>query len=71
MEIISAITSVFDSVADWFISVLPTILTLFYTPGVEGGAGQLTVLGALSIFGLGIAVIMLCLNMVKDFLRFR
>ena len=71
MEIISAITGVFNSVADWFVEVLPDVLSLFYTAGTDGGAGSLTVLGALTIFGLGISVVMLVLNMVKDFLRFR
>lgn len=66
VSILDSVTGVFNEVGDWFVEVLPKITALFYN-----GESGLTIIGTLSIMGLGISVILLCLNMVKDFLRFR
>lgn len=64
--IIQSIITVFEAVAAWFVSAVNSATTMFWS--AEGG---LTMIGALAIFSLGFAIILLVLNYIKDFLRFR
>lgn len=64
--IVSAITGIFDSVGDWLVNSINDVSALFYVP--ETG---LTLIGVLAIMGLAIAVVMMLINVVKSFLRFR
>lgn len=64
--IVSAITGIFDSVGDWLVNAINDVSALFYVP--ETG---LTLIGVLAIMGLAIAVVMMLINVVKSFLRFR
>lgn len=64
--IIQSIIAVFQAVASWFVEAVESATAMFWTS--EGG---LTMIGALAIFSLGFAIILLVLNYIKDFLRFR
>lgn len=66
MNIIEAMTGVFDSIGDWFVNAVSDVTSLFYVP--ETG---LTLLGTLAVIGLAISIVMLLLNIVKSFLRLR
>lgn len=63
--VISAITGVFSSIGEWITSTLTGMTEVFYT---DGG---LTFIGTLAICSLGIGLVMLLFNKVKDFLQFR
>lgn len=65
MTIITAITAVFTAVGTWFASIIPDMLALFFAEG------ELTILGALAVAALAIAVILLVLNWILDFFHFR
>lgn len=65
MDVITSILNVFNSIADWFAEIMPTILAIFYAEG------NLTILGALAVVGLAISVIFLIMGVIQNFLHFR
>lgn len=65
------ILSVFTAIGEWFASVFDIIIPIFWTAGTSGGVGSLTFLGTLAVMSLGLAIILLILNRVVDFLQFR
>lgn len=65
MDIITSILGVFSGISTWFTDSLESVVSLFYT---EGG---LTFLGATAVAGLGISVVLLVINLVKSFIRFK
>lgn len=69
--VLDAILAVFSAVGDWFSEFVPTLFTLFWTPGTSGGAGELTFLGVLAVAGLSISVVFLVLGLIQNFLHFR
>lgn len=69
--VLDSILAVFDAIANWFSSFVPTLYALFWTPGVEGAAGQLTFLGVLAVAGLAISVVFLVVGLIQNFLHFR
>lgn len=66
MSIVTQITGVFKSLADWFVQTLPSITSIFYD--AETG---LTFLGTLSVIGLGISVFFLLMGIIQNFLHLR
>lgn len=62
---LTVVMDVFTAVADWFVSVMPTILSIFYADGA------LTFLGVLAVAGLAVSIVLLVLNIVRGFLHFR
>lgn len=66
MSVVEAILAVFTSIGTWFISTMQSFVPIFYT--AEDG---LTFFGVLSVASLGIALILLFLNIVKDFVKWR
>lgn len=65
------IFEVFSAVGTWLVSMLNTIVGLFYTAGANGAAGSLTFFGEISLIALGISVIFLIIRVVQNFLHFR
>lgn len=62
---IQAITQVFTDIGTWITTQMTSMLTLFYAND------ELTLLGVLAVAGLGVAFVLLIINLVKDFMRFR
>lgn len=71
MSVINAILAVFTAIGEWFASVFADLEPIFWTAGTGGDTGSLTFIGALSVAGLGVAIILLVINKITDFLRFR
>lgn len=70
--VLDSILSVFDAIADWFGTFVPTLFNLFWTPGSgSGDPGQLTFLGVLAVAGLAISVVFLVVGLIQNFLHFR
>lgn len=65
-SIITAVTSVFTAVGEWFGGAVQAMIPIFYT--AEDG---LTFIGTLTIMGLSISVTFLLLNVISSFLQFR
>lgn len=65
-SILEAVLGVFESIGDWIVSIIPTLLNMFYT--ADGG---LTFLGVLAVAGLGMSVIFLIIGLIQNFLHFR
>ena len=70
-NVLTSILDVFDAIGQWFSTFVPTLFALFWTPGVEGGAGSLTFLGVLAVAGLAISIVFLVLGLIQNFLHFR
>lgn len=71
MDVITAITSVFKAIGDWFVEFIPTLISLFYTAPGESTPGGLTFLGVLAVCGLAISVFFLIMGLIQNFLHFR
>lgn len=63
--VVSAITAVFTAIGEWFVAIVLTMLDIFYIDGA------LTFIGTLAVMGLGIAVILLILAMIRSYIRFQ
>lgn len=71
MTVLQSILNVFQAIGSWFAEFVPTLTVMFYTPGVEGAAGELTFLGVLAVAGLAISVVFLVVGFIQNFLHFR
>lgn len=67
MGVVGAVTTVFEDIGEWFLSMLPTVSEAFY----NSTAGTLTFLGTLAVTGLGISILLLIMNIIQGFLHFR
>lgn len=65
-NVITSVTSIFTAMGQWIADALQALEPIFYT--AESG---LTFLGTLAICGLSVSVVMLIMNIIKDFLNFR
>lgn len=64
-EVLTAIFSVLTAVVEWFITVIPAVVSIFWVAGTG-----LTFIGTTTLIGLGIAIILLVLNVVSNYLHF-
>lgn len=69
--IITAMTTVFDSVFTWIKSAITSVIQVFYTSGSGEGAGQLTFLGVLALVALAISIFFLLVGLIQNFLHLR
>lgn len=65
MEIITAITNVFDAIGSWLVGAVGDMIPLFYV--AESG---LTLLGVLAIASLAVSMSFLLIGIVQKFLGF-
>lgn len=68
--IISAMTAVFDAIFTWILSAISAVVPVFWTVG-EGGTGELTFLGVLTLIALGISIFFLVMGLIQNFLHLR
>lgn len=64
--VLTSVLEVFSAIGDWIVTAIQDITPAFYA--TEGG---LTFLGVLAACGLGVSIILLIFNIIKDFLHFR
>lgn len=67
MSIIDSVFNVFGKVSEWFVETLPSLTSIFY----NSTDNELTILGVMTIAGVGISVALLLFNYVKDLISFR
>lgn len=65
MNVLSAITGVFDTISDWIIGAVPGVTALFW----DATTG-LTFMGTLAVAGLAFSVVFLLIGIVQRFLHF-
>lgn len=63
--VLDSVLGVFDRIGTWFTGAVEDLIPMFYANG------ELTFVGVLAVAGLGIGVILLILNTIKDYLSFR
>ena len=66
MSVVNAVTGVFTELSAWIIDAMSSATVLFWDPQTG-----LTLIGTLAIMSLGIAVSLLVLNLIKNFVRFK
>lgn len=72
MTVLDSVLDLFSEIGDWFSSFVPSMFSLFWTPGASASdPGELTFLGVLAVAGLAISVIFLILGFIQNFLHFR
>lgn len=71
MDILQLVLDVFGKVGEWMVGIIPTFFSLFYTPGIDGAAGSLTILGVLAIVTLGIGLATMFIAMIRSFFKGR
>lgn len=64
---VNSVLAVFSIIGDWMILQIPIVLALFW----NAEASQLTVLGAICICALGVALVLLLLSLAKRWIQFR
>lgn len=64
--IIQNIIAIFQAVANWFVGAVNSATEMFWS-----ASGELTALGAIALFSLGFAIILLVLSYIKSWLQFR
>jgi hypothetical protein len=72
------ITTIFDALGDivtsviaWFGDIFNGVAELFYTAGTGGSAGSLTLLGTLSLIGVGVGAFYFVLRWIISLIRVR
>ena len=65
-SVVNSVLEVFSAIGDWFVDIIPTLTTIFYS--AEGG---LTFLGVLAVCGLAVGIILLVMGIIQGFLGFR
>lgn len=65
--IVTAIFGVFESILEWLVGSMESVVPLFY----NAETSSLTLIGTLSIVGLGLSVVFLLIGIIRGFLRFR
>lgn len=68
---VALFTEVWLSLGNFFSDMLNNLLSLFYTPGVDGGTGSLTFIGVISVITVGIGLILLLIRTIKGFMALR
>lgn len=70
-SVLESVLGVFSAIGEWFSEFVPTLFTLFWTPGAAGEPGSLTFLGVLAVSGLAFSVVFLIIGLIQNFLHFR
>lgn len=65
-NVLTSILAVFDEVATWFADAINSLIPMFY----EAETG-LTFLGVLSVASLAIAIVLMLVRVIGDFIAFR
>lgn len=68
---IAQIIAVWTELVAFFVELFPSLLSLFWTAGTDGGAGQLTFVGVLAVVMAGIAIALTVLAVIRSFFRMR
>lgn len=70
-SVLGAVLQVFADVGLWIADFVPSLFSLFWTPGSASEPGELTFLGVLAVAGLAFSVVFLCIGLIQNFLHFR
>ena len=68
---VTAVTSVWESVVTFITGLFSKITSLFYTPGTGDAAGSLTFVGVMAVIMAGVAILLLVFNLIRSFFPMR
>ena len=66
---ISVFTQVWTTLLEWFVTLFEAVTTIFVTE--VDGAYTLTFVGTCAVIMAGVALILLCFNLIRSFVRMR
>lgn len=69
--IVNAVSSLLEGLSNGFSAVVSNISGMFWTPGVDGATGELTILGIFALVGLALSVIYFVIRLVVNFVKTR
>lgn len=69
--IFETITQAISAFAGSLTSAVTSVAALFYTPGAEGAAGQMTFLGTLVLIGVGVGVVYWVFRLIRGLIAQR
>lgn len=70
-SIVNTIVEVMGGLSEGFATVVQNVSGMFWTPGVEGGIGQPTILTVFALISLGLSIIFWLVNLVRSFIKSR
>ena len=68
---VSAITTVWESVVTFLTGLFSDVTALFYTPGTGTTPGSLTFVGVMAVIMAGVAILLLVFNLIRSFFPMR
>lgn len=68
---VGVITTAWTSILTWMVTSINSIQAIFYDATANNNEGALTFLGTLAVIGVAIAITMLVVRIVSDFLHLR
>lgn len=71
MDILDVVLKVFSGVGSWLVTMITSMIPIFYTAPTGETAGSLTFLGVLAVAGLSFSVVFLIMGIIQRFLHFR
>ena len=70
-EIFETLGGIVSSFVTMLVSLFDSVVDIFYTPGTDGGAGELTIVGVLMLIGLGTGLVIWAFSYIRRLIRVR
>lgn len=71
MDILDVVLKVFSGVGSWLVTMITSMIPIFYTAPTGETPGSLTFMGVLAVAGLAFSVVFLVMGIIQRFLHFR
>lgn len=65
------LAAIASAIGDMIVSLFTSLASVFYTPGVDGAAGELTFLGYVLFFGVIIGLVIMLINWIRGLISRR
>jgi len=70
-SILDALVTIGSSVTDWLVQIFNSIVAIFYTAGVDGAEGSLTLIGVFALIALVLGVVFVVIKWISSFISLR
>lgn len=70
-DIFTAVAEIVGDAADLLTSLFESVVAIFYTPGGAESEGGLTIIGILTLVGVGFTLVMWGFNYIQKLIKFR
>lgn len=70
-EIFDTLGGIVSSFVTMLVELFNGVVDIFYTPGVDGASGELTIIGVLMLIGLGTGLVIWAFSYIRRLIRVR